>query len=65
MTELEVLLSDMALAAACETFVLDPSSSLSDMVEGMRWGYSVMTPKQVLQEDKSRHLPRSSKKNRH
>ena len=51
MTELEILLTDMSLAAACELFVRDPISSLSDMIEGMRWGYSVADPNQVVQED--------------
>ena len=56
MTELEVLLSDMALAAACETFVRDPISSLSDMIEGMRWGYNVKTPWQLVREDQNARL---------
>ena len=66
MTELEVLLSDMTLAAACEAFVKDPSSTLSDMVESMRLGYGVMTPQEVLQEDTGKgldsELPRSGQK---
>ena len=49
MTELEVLLSDMALAAACETFVRDPISSLSDMIEGMQWKYGTVSYQEVLQ----------------
>ena len=48
LSELEVLLVEMALAAACEAFVLDPVSSLSDMVRVMRWGYNVLIPAQVI-----------------
>ena len=50
LTELEVVLTEMALAAACEVSVLDPISTLSDMIEAMRWGYNVITPRQLLRE---------------
>ena len=49
MTELEVVLSDMALAAACESFVEDPVSTLSDMIEGMQWKYGTVSYQEVLQ----------------
>ena len=50
LTELDVLLSDMSLAAACEAFVKDPGSSVSYMIEGMRWRYGVMDPSMVIRD---------------
>jgi hypothetical protein len=48
MSELEVLLSDMALGATCDLFVPDAFSSLTTVVSSMKRGRGLMSPRKVI-----------------
>ncbi len=50
MSELEVLLSDMALGATCDIFVPDAFSSLTSVIRSMRGGVGLMSPQRVAVE---------------
>ncbi len=51
MSELEVLLSDMALGATCDLFIPDAFSSLTLVVSSMKGGVGLMPPQSVVVED--------------
>jgi hypothetical protein len=50
MSELEVLLSDMAMAAACDLFVPDAFSSVTSVVTSMRGGVGLLSPQRLARE---------------